>query len=198
MNEIYEQLYNAGCIKFGEFRLKSGAITPIYVDLRVLISSPKLLGSIGERLAWKLQGMDYDRIAGLPYAALPIATAASLAGDIPLIYPRKEAKNYGTAKQIEGRFEPGDRVVVIDDVITDGGAKLELIKPLEDAGLIIKDVLIVLDREQGGKKILADAGYTLHSLTTISEALDALVAAGKITATVRSETQDYISTNQFV
>lgn len=197
MDELYNQLYDAGCIKFGEFKLKSGMLSPVYVDFRVLVSSPKLLALIGEHLAKKLEGLKFDRIAALPYAGLPIGVAASIAANVPMIYPRKEAKDYGTAKLIEGKFEPGETVVVLDDVITDGGAKLEAIKPLEEAGLKVKDVVIILDREQGGKRILANAGYTLHSVTTISEAMDALVRLGKISESVRTETLAFIQTHQF-
>lgn len=198
MDELYTQLFEAGCIKFGEFKLKSGIMSPVYVDFRVLVSNPSLLRLVGEQLAAKLSGLEFDRIAALPYAGMPIGVAASLAANVPMIYPRKEEKDYGTAKLIEGRFEPGEKVAVIDDVITDGGAKLEAIKPMEDAGLVVKDVVIILDREQGGKRILADAGYTLHSVMTLTEALGALTRLGKITDEVRQETLAFIEANQFV
>lgn len=197
MDNLYSELYDAGCIKFGEFKLKSGILSPVYVDFRVLVSNPTLLKLVGEHIARKINGLACDRIAALPYAGLPIGVAASLETGIPMIYPRKEAKDYGTAKLIEGKFEPGETAVVLDDVITDGGAKLEAVKPLEEAGLKIKDVVIILDREQGGKKILADAGYTLHSVTTLSEALDALVRLGKISEDVRVETLAFIASHQF-
>jgi uridine monophosphate synthetase len=198
MDELYKQLFDAGCIKFGEFKLKSGIMSPVYVDFRVLVSNPKLLKLVAGHMAKKLDGIEFDRIAALPYAGMPIGTALSLESNVPMIYPRKEAKSYGTGKLIEGKYEAGERVLIIDDVITDGGAKLEAIKPLEEAGLNIKDILIILDREQGGKKILANAGYTLHSVMTLSEALDALVRLGKITEQVRQETLEFIAKNQFV
>ncbi|MEN6370571.1 MAG: orotate phosphoribosyltransferase [Armatimonadota bacterium] len=198
MDELYTRLFEAGCIKFGEFKLKSGIMSPVYVDFRVLVSNPSLLKLVGEKLAAKLDGLKFDRIAALPYAGMPIGVAASLAANVPMIYPRKEAKNYGTAKLIEGKFEKGEKVVVIDDVITDGGAKLEAIKPMEEAGLVVKDVVIILDREQGGKKILADAGYALHSVMTLTEALEALTRLGKVTEEVRQNTLAFIKANQFV
>ena len=197
MDELYIKLFDAGCIKFGKFKLKSGIISPVYVDFRVLVSHPELLKLVGKHLAEKLSGLQYDRIAALPYAGLPIGVAASLEAGSPMIYPRKEAKDYGTAKLIEGKFEPGEQIVVVDDVITDGATKIESIKPLEEAGLKIKDVVIVLDREQGGKKILADAGYTLHSVTTLSETLDALVRLGKISEDIREQTAAFIAAHQF-
>lgn len=197
MDQLYSQLFDAGCIKFGEFKLKSGIISPVYVDFRVLVSYPKLLALVGKELARKMEDLTFDRLAALPYAGLPIGVAASLESNAPMIYPRKEAKSYGTGKLIEGEYTQGERVLIIDDVITDGGAKLEAVKPLEEAGLVIKDVLIILDREQGGKKILADAGYTLHSVMTISQAMDALVRLGKISEQTREDSLAFIAANQF-
>jgi len=198
LDELYSRLFSAGCIKFGQFKLKSGIMSPVYVDFRVLVSEPELLKLVAKHLAKKLDGIEFDRIAALPYAGLPIGVAVSMETGKPMIYPRKEAKDYGTARLIEGRFQPGEKALIIDDVITDGGAKLEAVKPLEEAGLVVKDVVIILDREQGGRKILADAGYTLHSVMTLTEALDALVRLGKVSPDIRSQTMEFIKANQFV
>ena len=197
LNDLYTQFFTADCIKFGEFKLKSGIMSPIYVDFRVLVSKPELLRKVGEAVAAKLDEMDYDLIAGIPYAGIPIAVAASLASGKPMIYPRKEVKDYGTAKAIEGEFQPGQKVVVIDDIITDGASKIEAIKPLEEAGLVVKDVLIVLDREQGGGRILEKAGYELRSVGKLSEVLEALVGAGKISDEQRTEVAEFITGHQF-
>ena len=93
---LADGLLNAGCIKFGNFTLKSGLSSPIYIDLRRIISFPRLLAQIGEAYLPLLRNLTFDRLAGLPYAANPIATAVSLQGDYPMIYPRKEVKTYGT------------------------------------------------------------------------------------------------------
>ncbi len=197
MNTLYNKIFDAGCIKFGEFKLKSGIMSPVYCDFRGLISKPELLKEIGEALAGKAKEIGCDRIAGIPYAGLPLGVAASIAGDIPMIYPRKEAKDYGTKKLIEGAYNQGDRVLVIDDIITDGASKIEAIEPLKEAGLVVTDVLIILDREQGGDKILAKAGYKLHSLGRLSEVLDALVAAGKVEPEMRAKVAEFIAEHQF-
>lgn len=197
MNTLYQKIFDAGCIKFGEFKLKSGIMSPVYCDFRGLISKPELLKEIGEALAERAREIGCDRVAGIPYAGLPLGVAASLAGGIPMIYPRKEVKDYGTKKLIEGAYEQGDRVLVIDDIITDGASKIEAIAPLTEAGLSVTDVLIILDREQGGDKILAKAGYTLHSLGKLSEVLDALVAAGKVEPEMRAKVAEFIADNQF-
>jgi uridine monophosphate synthetase len=197
LNSLYNKIFDAGCIKFGEFTLKSGIISPVYCDFRGLISNPPLLKEIGEALAARAKEIGCDRVAGIPYAGLPLGVAASLAGNIPMIYPRKEAKDYGTKKLIEGAYTKGDRVLVIDDIITDGASKIEAIKPLREAGLVITDVLIILDREQGGDRILAKSGYRLHSLGKLSEVLDALVAAGKVEPEMREKVAEFIAANQF-
>ncbi len=197
MNSLYSKLFDAGCIKFGEFKLKSGILSPVYVDFRGLISKPELLREVGNALAEKAQQIGCDRLAGIPYAGLPLGVAASMASNIPMIYPRKETKDYGTKKLIEGAYSEGEKVLVIDDIITDGASKIEAIKPLEEAGLVVKDVLIILDREQGGDKILAKAGYTLHSLGKLSVVLDALVAAGKVDSDMRAKVAEFIKANQF-
>lgn len=198
MNDLYNQLFGIGCIKFGEFTLKSGIISPVYVDFRGLISHPNVLKKVAEAMVERLRGLQFNRVAGIPYAGLPIGVAVGIAGNLPIIYPRKEAKEYGTGKLIEGEFKPGETVVVLDDVITDGASKIEAIKPLEKEGLIIKDVLIILDREQGGARILKESGYTLHSLMTLSDALDALSKTGKIDQATVGKVKDFIAGHQFI
>lgn len=197
MNKLYESIFAAGCIKFGEFKLKSGILSPVYVDFRGLISNPRLLAEIGQSLAERAKQIGCDRIAGIPYAGIPLGVAAALAGNLPMIYPRKEVKDYGTSRRIEGEFREGERVLVIDDIITDGASKIEAIEPLKEAGLIVTDILVILDREQGGDKILARAGYKLHSLGKLSEVLDALVEAGKVEPEMRARVADFIAANQF-
>jgi uridine monophosphate synthetase len=171
---LTRQLFEIGAIRFGEFLLKSGVTSPFYVDLRVVISHPPVLAEIGRVLAAEVRGCRADRIAGIPYAGLPLAVAASLAGGVPLVYVRREVKSYGTKRQIEGRFEAGEHVVVIDDIVTDGESKLEAIAPLEAAGLIVRDLVVLIDRQQGGPERLAARGYALRAALTISACFDEL------------------------
>jgi len=169
---LADRLLDAGCIKFGEFTLKSGLKSPIYIDLRQIISYPKLLTEIAQAYLPLLSTLQFSRLAGLPYAAIPIATAISLAGNYPMIYPRKEVKAYGTKAEIEGEYHPGETVVIIDDLATTGGSKFEAIEKLTSAGLVVKDVVVLVDRQSGAKESLAEAGYTMHAVLTISEMLD--------------------------
>ncbi len=167
-----DSLLAAGCIKFGEFTLKSGLNSPIYIDLRQIISHPRLLEDVGAAYLPVLQGLTFDRIAGLPYAAIPIATAISLQGGYPMIYPRKEAKAYGTKAEIEGEYHAGETVVVIDDLATTGGSKFEAIEKLTAAGLKVQDVVVLVDRQSGAKEALQAAGFHLHAVLTITGLLD--------------------------
>jgi uridine monophosphate synthetase len=175
-------LLESGCVRFGEFTLKSGRQSPIYVDMRRLASYPQALRHITSAFMPLLRPLQFDRLAAIPYAALPIGTAIALAGDWPLIYPRREVKSHGTAALIEGVFQPGDTVVVVDDLVTTGQSKLEVIEKLETAGLKVRDVVVLIDREQGASEVMAAAGYRLHAVITLRQLLVHWRALGALTA----------------
>ena len=192
LSNLADGLLEAGCIKFGEFTLKSGLKSPIYVDLRYIISFPKLLETIGAAYLPLLKGLNFKRIAGLPYAAIPIATAVSLQGNYPMIYPRKEVKTYGTKAEIEGEYHAGETVVVIDDLATTGGSKFEAIEKLTGVGLVVKDIVVLVDRQSGAKESLEQAGYTLHSVLTITQLLDHWEGNGKVSKEKIEETRTFL------
>lgn len=173
-------LYKIGAVKFGEFKLKSGVLSPIYIDLRLIISYPKLLREIAELVWEKIHALSFDRICPVPYTALPIATAISLDHNIPMLMRRKEVKDYGTKKAIEGVFEKGQKCLVVEDLITSGISIFETIEPLENEGLKIEDIVVLLDRQQGGKKHIEERGYRLHSVVTLKELLSILEQEKKI------------------
>jgi len=189
---LADGLLSAGCIKFGEFTLKSGLKSPIYIDLRQIISYPKLLADIAQAYLPILSTLQFSRIAGLPYAAIPIATAISLAGDYPMIYPRKEVKTYGTKAEIEGEYRAGETVVVIDDLATTGGSKFEAIEKLTGVGLVVKDVVVLVDRQSGAKESLAQTGYSLHAVLTIGQLLDYWEEMGKVESGKIEETRKFL------
>lgn len=181
MHTLVLDLHSIGAIKFGQFTLKSGMLSPIYLDLRVLVSHPRVLREAGRAFAETLNGLTFDRIAAIPYAALPIGTAVALEMDRPLIYPRREKKEYGIARAIEGEFRAGETAVVIDDVITTGASKVEAIEPLLATGLTVRDIVVLVDREQGGAEELQARGYRVHAVLKISEMLQTLREHQRIT-----------------
>ena len=189
---LADDLLSAGCIKFGDFTLKSGLKSPIYIDLRQIITYPKLLEQVGAAYLPLLEKIQFERLAGLPYAAIPIATAISLAGNYPMIYPRKEVKEYGTKAAIEGEYHAGETVVVIDDLATTGGSKFEAIEKLTGAELIVKDVVVLVDRQSGAKESLAEAGYAMHAVLTIAQMLDHWEATGKVPADKINATRSFL------
>src|SRR5687768_7691143 len=180
LTSLADGLLEAGCIKFGEFTLKSGLKSPIYIDLRQIISHPKLLADVAQAYLPVISNLQFSRIAGLPYAAIPIATAISLAGNYPMIYPRKEVKAYGTKVEIEGEYHAGETILVIDDLATTGGSKFEAIEKLTSAGLVVKDVVVLVDRQSGAKESLEQAGYSMHAVLTISQLLNYWGKTGKV------------------
>lgn len=166
---FFLECYQLGIIKFGQFTLKSGIQSPFYVDLRPLASDPKILKKLGRYLLDMVDTDSVDLICGVPYAALPMATAMSMAADIPLIIKRKEAKAYGTKKMIEGIYTAGQNCLVVEDVITSGKSLLETLPEIEQEGIEVRDIVVVLDREQGGKAYLESKGYRVHTLFSIRE-----------------------------
>jgi uridine monophosphate synthetase len=180
--EVAEILSGSGCVKFGNFTLKSGKQSPIYLDLRQFVSHPDLLARAAAVYVPLMRDLSFDRIAGLPYAALPIATAISLQTGWPMIYPRKEAKEYGTKAQIEGVHNAGERIAMVDDVVTTGGAKLEALEKLRGAGLVVEDLVVLVDRESGGAESLTAAGLKLHAAARLRDLLPIWQSQGKISA----------------
>lgn len=189
------ELYRIGAVKFGEFTLKSGIVSPIYIDLRLLVSYPTLLQQISTLIWNKVSHRNYDRVCGVPYTALPIATALSLAHSLPMVMRRKEVKEYGTKKIIEGAFEPGHNCLLIEDLITSGASIFETIEPLEREGMKVTDIVVLLDRQQGGKKRLEDKGYALHSVLTMSDLLSVLEEENHLSPAMRQQVRAFLEAN---
>lgn len=191
-DSLSTHLFEAGCIQFGTFTLKSGLTSPIYLDLRLLVSHPPLLREVARAMANTARELMFERIAAVPYAGLPIGVALALEMSWPLIYPRREVKEHGTRRAIEGYFQPGETALLVDDLITRGDSKLEAIAPLEAAGLTVRDVLVLIDREQGGEEDLARRGYHLHAILQLSELLDSLRKSARITPDQHAQVLRYL------
>ncbi len=189
MGGLAEDLLKIGVVQFGQFRLKSGLISPIYIDLRLLVSYPDVLRRVGLELARIIEPLKPDLVAGVPLAGLPIATAVSLVSGIPMVYPR-EPKDHGTGKTVEGKFEPGQRVVLVDDLITTGTSKLEAVSILSQAGLVVQDIAVVIDRRAGEAPL---GGLRVHSLLTLSGLLLSLAEGGAIDWATLRKVHAYLS-----
>ncbi len=186
MDQLILDLFDIGCLLFGEYVQASGAVFNYYIDLRQIISDPNLFHRVLHGYSGLLEQLQFDRIAGIPYGSLPTATGLSLALHKPLIYPRKEVKAHGARRLIEGDFNEGDRVVVVDDILITGGSVLEGIAKLESSGLVVNDVVVFIDH--GGRKNrkarerLESQGYRVHAVLDIERITQVLLQAGRLTA----------------
>lgn len=180
--EVALELLEIGAVSFGEFKLKSGLVSPMYVDLRLFVSYPKTLKKIAKLYASQLEDLTYDRLAGVAYAALPIAGAISLELEKPWIFMRKEGlkKEYGLERSLEGKYEKGETVVMIEDLTTRATSLLEAIPAIKEYELIITDAVVLLDYDKGGRERLEEIGCQLHAFMTIREFLGIMKSENKI------------------
>ena len=196
ISQLALALFRLGAVQFGEFKLKSGVLSPIYVDMRLLVSDPATLEMVAEHLFALTVDLKYDRLAAIPYAALPIGVALSLRARQPLVYPRKERKAYGTGRPVEGHYVQGERVLLLDDVITRGDSKIEAVETLREAGLIVEHIAVLLDREGGGVEMLRSEGFQVHAALTLTVLLDRLVELHQIDAARRQSVSNWLDVNR--
>ena len=165
----------------GDFVLRSGKRSRYYLDKYRFETQPALLAALGERLAALVAEHEPDavRLAGPELGAVALAAAASLASGLPFLIVRKAAKDYGTSNRLEGVHEEGDRVCLIEDVVTSGGALLESVEALRDAGLTVETAVCVVDREEGGTAALGRHALRLHPIFRASEILEAAKTPAK-------------------
>lgn len=189
-------LFDIGAIKFGSFTLKSGIESPIYLDLRVIVSYPAFLETVAEAFWTLIEECPMDLICGVPYTALPIATVISVQHRIPMIMRRKEVKTYGTKKSLEGIFKPGQTCLIVEDLITSGASVLETVEPIEQEQLKVRDIAVLIDREQGGRQKLESLGYKVHALLTLTEILEILVEKQKINLQIKQSVLDFVAKAQ--
>jgi len=167
---IANDLVDCGAVKFGDFTLTSGKKSRYYVDIKQASTDPGMLAKIAELMGENMNGEEL--IAGVELGAVPLAAALALETGKPYLIIRKPGRGHGTAKRLEGKFSPGQRVVLVEDVITTAGSSIEGIKVLRDAGLEVSRVIVVVDREEGGEEALKKHDIELISLATASQLLE--------------------------
>jgi len=178
-------LVRLGALQFGMFKLTSGRISPYYIDLRIVPSFPSVFKKICDFYVKLLEediGIDsFDRVAGIPTAGIPFASIVAYLLDKPLLYVRKEERVHGRERRIEGIVKPGDRVVVLDDLITTGKSILTAIRALRGEGVVAEDAVVLIDRMEGGREKLEEEGVKLHSVASILDIAEILANSGVIT-----------------
>ncbi len=154
----------------GEFTLRSGRTSTYYIDKYLFSTQPDVLAALGGAFAERLAALPgVTRLAGAELGGIPLVSAASIASGKPCLFIRNARKDYGTARQLEGRLEPGDRVVILEDVCTTGGQVLEAAKTIEDAGASVVSIIATIDREEGARQAIEAAGYAFDALFTKTE-----------------------------
>lgn len=183
MEELIESLYQTKSFMFGEFKLKSGLLSPVYIDLRGLISEPDVLPLAVDALWNCIQKNEikFDNICGVPYAALPLACGVCMQNKLPMLMKRKEAKDYGTKKLIEGKFTAGQRCLIVEDVVTQGSSISETAQILREEGLVVEDAVVLMNRQQGAEDRLKEAGINVHSVLTMADVMSFMVKKGELT-----------------
>jgi orotate phosphoribosyltransferase len=182
---VADALYRSGCIKFGTFKLKSGASSPYYIDMVRLFSMPSELDQICEIVAEHIRQImlseRIDKLASIELKGVLILASIACRVHLLCIIVRKEKKTYGVMDRVAGAdVAKGDNILFFDDVVSEGLSKLEGIKPLEELGANVKHIMVVVDREQGGRENLKELGYQLHALARVSELVSALKKSEKI------------------
>ena len=171
-------LNKIGALKFGTFKLTGGRTSPYYIDLRIVPSFPDAFRRICDLyvnfIKSELGAENFDRIAGIPTAGIPFASIIAYHLNKPFLYIRQRTRLHGRERRIEGLLMPGDRVLLIDDLITTGGSLRQAREAIRAEGGIVTNAVVLLDREEGGKQKLAEDNVTLHYLLRVSEAAEKL------------------------
>ncbi|XP_015785755.1 uridine 5'-monophosphate synthase [Tetranychus urticae] len=190
--ELIDELYKIGAIKIEDIILKSGDLSPIYIDLRLVVGHPDLLRSMSKLMWSMVQDLEFDLICGVPLTAIPFAVVMSVDNNIPMVMRRSSPKTYGTKKLIEGKFQAGQKVLVVEDVITSGSSIMETVQSLKSVGLEIEHASIFVDRGQKGFENLENNGVKVRSVLKMSDILARLMDNGIIKSEEKARIQKWL------
>jgi len=184
VRETCKLLARVGAVKFGIFRLTSGKTSPYYIDLRLIPSFPdafKFITDVYINMIEDELGLNaFDRIAGVPTSGIPFAAVVAFGLEKPFLYVRKETKLHGRERRVEGILAPGDRVILLDDLITTGKTLSDAVKAVRAEGGEVEHAFVLIDREEGGREVLEEVGVQLHALLTVRELAELLLDMGVI------------------
>jgi uridine monophosphate synthetase len=204
LESLLLKIHDVGAVKFGQYKLKTGLLSPIYIDIRSIVSYPEILNLLCDLMWEKLTTHEdklldkTDFLAGVPYTALPIASVMAVTHDLPMLIVRKERKAYGTGKEVEGVYRAGQTCLVIEDVVTSGASILETRDRIQHEGLVVNTAIVFIDRDQGGVEHLAKSGVTLLKVTCMTELVDVLHKFGRIDANIRQSVLTFVAENKQV
>lgn len=176
--EVAEAIVRAGCVLKGTFRLSSGRLSTVYVDVRRLFSHPQEVRVVVNELARVISGIGCDLISGIETGGIPLAAMVAYAAGKPMVYVRKRPKEHGTQSYVEGDVSVGRSAVLVDDVATTGSSLLRAASILREASLTLEHAVVVVNREEGAVQALSSANVRLHSLTTLREIVELAGASG--------------------
>ena len=201
VDKVANALYLSGCLKFGSFKIKSGATSPYYIDLARVLSSPKQLCTIAESASQKITQImatnKIDKLASIELKGALIVPSIACILNLPCVIIRKEDKSYGVTGRIAGAdVAEGDNILFFDDVISEGLSKVDGIKPLKELGANVKHLLVVVNREHGGKEKLEKLGFHVHALAKITEIVDSLYRERHISKDQADKVLDYVKNFQ--
>jgi uridine monophosphate synthetase len=196
-DKVAGALYLSGCLKFGSFKIKSGATSPYYIDLARVLAAPQQLCVIAEAASEKIRQImaadRIDKLASIELKGALIAPSIACNLNMPCVIVRKEDKAYGVTGRIAGAdVNKGDNILFFDDVISEGISKVEGIKPLQELGANVKHLLVVVNREHGGKEKLEKLGFQVHALAKISDIVDSLYMGNHISKEQADEVRNYV------
>jgi orotate phosphoribosyltransferase len=167
--ELIDALRKADAVQYGEFELSHGGTSDYYVDKYLFETDPHCLELIAEAFAERL---GEAKLAGVALGAVPLVAVTSVETGLPYVIARKQKKEYGTANLVEGRLDEGEEVVVVEDIVTTGRSAVDAVEALREAGAEVNRILVVVDREEGGRENLAEAGVEMEALLSASDLLD--------------------------